>query len=265
MSDFHLPSFSSLIFWKVSHFSEFQIFPSLQFSSLINFDVEPKSKPSTKMTNQKYVVQDTRPKVKQQRQDGEMVTIERIHDGGGGRSLLPPHQRQSTPSHYLQNIPGLNMNLAANDPNVRTIKQHYYPEGGWGWITIAVASFVHFMTANFFPSPGLLSIQVMDTFNPDQGIVAAGNKILLPSINSLSPFSVLSQSFQCAFSLSPFSVLSFSIRSVCFLFQSVQCAFFFNPFSVTVNRVQVTTQHAGLCDSNASNEWYKLLLASFLL
>lgn len=195
MSDFHLPSFSSLIFWKVSHFLEFQIFPSLQFSSLINFYVEPKSKPSTKMTNQKYVVQDTRPKVKQQREDGEMVTIERMYDGGGGRSLLASHQRHhgaQSPSHYLQNIPGLNMNLAANDPNVRTIKQHYYPEGGWGWITIAVASFVHFMTANFFPSPGLLSIQVMDTFNPDQGIVAAGKKILLPSVNSLNPFSVFS-------------------------------------------------------------------------
>lgn len=122
------------------------------------------------MTNQKYVVQDSRPKLK--RNEDQMVTIERI---AGRRSGA--HVPQS-PSHFLQNIPGINMNLAANDPNVRTIKQHYYPEGGWGWVTICVASFAHFMTANFSPSPGLLSIQVMDTFHPDQGIVAAGNKII---------------------------------------------------------------------------------------
>lgn len=123
------------------------------------------------MTNQKYVVQDSRPKFK--RNENQMVTNERITGRRPGANV------PQSPSHFLQNIPGINMNLAANDPNVRTIKQHYYPEGGWGWVTICVASFAHFMTANFSPSPGLLSIQVMDTFRPDQGIVAAGNKIFV--------------------------------------------------------------------------------------
>ena len=77
-------------------------------------------------------------------------------------------------SHYLQNIPGINMTLAANDPNIRTIKQHYYPEGGWGWIVVGVVCFTHFITSGVIPAGGLLLIEIMKTFNPDQGVVAAG-------------------------------------------------------------------------------------------
>ena len=28
---------------------------------------------------------------------------------------------------------------------LRTLKQHYYPEGGWGWVILCVSSMVHIL------------------------------------------------------------------------------------------------------------------------
>ena len=28
---------------------------------------------------------------------------------------------------------------------LRTLKQHYYPEGGWGWVVVIVGCLVHFL------------------------------------------------------------------------------------------------------------------------
>ena len=90
----------------------------------------------------------------------------------------PTTQRSvsSQPASYLQHIPGINMNLPANDPSVRTIKQHYYPEGGWGWVIVAVASFTHFITSPLTsPAISLLVIEIAGHF--DQHFVSAGESL----------------------------------------------------------------------------------------
>lgn len=32
-----------------------------------------------------------------------------------------------------------------NPRHPRTLRQHYYPEGGWGWIVLAVSAVVHLL------------------------------------------------------------------------------------------------------------------------
>jgi hypothetical protein len=98
------------------------------------------------------------------------------HTNATTKSLLNHKTSNSSQAtSYLQNIPGINMILPANDPSVRTIKQHYYPEGGWGWVIVSLASFVHFLTAGISsPAMSLLILEIMNTFAPESGLVAAG-------------------------------------------------------------------------------------------
>lgn len=106
------------------------------------------------------------------------------HTNTTSKSLLNHKTSNSSQAtSYLQNIPGINMTLPANDPSVRTIKQHYYPEGGWGWVIVSLASFVHFLTASISsPAMSLLVLEIINTFSPESGIVAAGktSKTSLP-------------------------------------------------------------------------------------
>lgn len=39
---------------------------------------------------------------------------------------------------------------------VPTLKQHYYPEGGWGWIVVAVSFAVHVLNQGLHMSSGVL-------------------------------------------------------------------------------------------------------------
>lgn len=113
------------------------------------------------------------------------------HTNATGKSLLNHKTSNSSQAtSYLQNIPGINMILPANDPSVRTIKQHYYPEGGWGWVIISLSSFVHFLTAAISsPVMSLLILEIINTFSPESGIVAAGKVVLHSFITQIfSPF-----------------------------------------------------------------------------
>jgi hypothetical protein len=39
---------------------------------------------------------------------------------------------------------------------VPTLKQHYYPEGGWGWIIVAVSFAVHVLNQGLHMSSGVM-------------------------------------------------------------------------------------------------------------
>jgi len=39
---------------------------------------------------------------------------------------------------------------------VPTLKQHYYPEGGWGWIVVAVSFAVHVLNQGLHMSSGVM-------------------------------------------------------------------------------------------------------------
>ncbi|XP_053201301.1 uncharacterized protein LOC128386308 [Panonychus citri] len=68
---------------------------------------------------------------------------------------------------------GINKTLSPDNPMIRTIGQHYYPEGGWGWIISVCSSLCYFITASLFPAHSFLILDIMRTFKPDEGILAA--------------------------------------------------------------------------------------------
>ena len=128
---------------------------------------------------------------KQQQQQQQQQHSSHVHDNINQGAISG---NSSNNYSYLINIPGINLPLSANDPSIKTIKQHYYPEGAWGWVILAVASFVHFITAALTPTCGLLIVEIMNYFTPDQGIVSAG-ECFLPLFYFLLPHAASSLAF----------------------------------------------------------------------
>ncbi|XP_013774627.1 monocarboxylate transporter 10-like [Limulus polyphemus] len=54
------------------------------------------------------------------------------------------------------------------DPKNSTIRQHYYPEGGWGWVVCACAVFVHGLTTGVQLSYGMFYVEVLRMFGEDK-------------------------------------------------------------------------------------------------
>lgn len=71
-------------------------------------------------------------------------------------------------------IPGINMILSPDDPIIRTINQHYYPESGWGLIIVFCASMMFILTAGLNPAVGFIVIDMVQVYRPEEGIVIAG-------------------------------------------------------------------------------------------
>ena len=56
-----------------------------------------------------------------------------------------------------RNVPA----LRRRDVDTSTIRQHYYPEGGWGWIVCGVGFLVHLLTSGLQLSFGLLYLYTL--------------------------------------------------------------------------------------------------------
>lgn len=54
-----------------------------------------------------------------------------------------------------------------------TLKQHYYPEGGWGWVVAAVAVAAHLLTHGLHLASGVFIQELVHKFGPDT-VVPAG-------------------------------------------------------------------------------------------
>lgn len=63
-------------------------------------------------------------------------------------------------------VPGVSK-AALEKPSVSTIRQHYYPEGGWGWVVCACALLVHMLTHGVHGAYGLLLIIIRQQFHGD--------------------------------------------------------------------------------------------------
>lgn len=48
-----------------------------------------------------------------------------------------------------------------------TITQHYYPEGGWGYVVLAVATICHSLICGFHLSAGVFILQILNKFGED--------------------------------------------------------------------------------------------------
>lgn len=54
--------------------------------------------------------------------------------------------------------------LVADLRQLLTLKQHYYPEGGWGWVILTCSFLVHVLNHGFLTSAGLFYLEVMRKF-----------------------------------------------------------------------------------------------------
>lgn len=56
--------------------------------------------------------------------------------------------------------------LVADLRQLLTLKQHYYPEGGWGWVVLVAAVLVHVLSHGLLTSAGLFYIEILRKFGP---------------------------------------------------------------------------------------------------
>ncbi|KAJ3651579.1 hypothetical protein Zmor_017609 [Zophobas morio] len=82
------------------------------------------------------------------------------HERGRERSApRPPDDEDSFPVICERELHSLHRNIPAlrrRDVDTATIKQHYYPEGGWGWLVCGAAFLAHLLTTGFQLAFGLL-------------------------------------------------------------------------------------------------------------
>ncbi|XP_057668640.1 monocarboxylate transporter 2-like [Diorhabda carinulata] len=76
----------------------------------------------------------------------------------------PPDDEDSFPVIHERELHSLHRNIPAlrrRDVDTATIKQHYYPEGGWGWLVCGAAFLAHLLTSGIQLSYGLLYLYTM--------------------------------------------------------------------------------------------------------
>lgn len=75
----------------------------------------------------------------------------------------PSHRTKDGGSRRARrgNIPGL------SDPKASTIHQHYYPEGGWGWIVLCSALFMDVLSSTLQLSAGFYAPEIRRRFKLD--------------------------------------------------------------------------------------------------
>ena len=68
--------------------------------------------------------------------------------------------------------------LKGFNPKSATFRQHYYPEGGWGWVIIICATVVQILTSGIQLSFGILYIHCLKMFG-QESVMSTGNFLFL--------------------------------------------------------------------------------------
>ncbi|KAF4532381.1 hypothetical protein B566_EDAN004462 [Ephemera danica] len=81
--------------------------------------------------------------------------------GGADEALQVLNERDMNSLH--KTVPA----LRRHDVNTATIRQHYYPEGGWGWIVCACGFLVHVFTTGLQFSFGVLYLETVKIYGKE--------------------------------------------------------------------------------------------------
>ncbi|KAJ8921714.1 hypothetical protein NQ315_010624 [Exocentrus adspersus] len=106
--------------------------------------------------------------------DEELSSDERPRRGGLSRSRSLP---QLSVSHHDSGLGSYYGGSGVDEPPVSraarlvadlrqllTLKQHYYPEGGWGWVVLVCAILVHILSHGLHTSAGLFYTEMIKKF-----------------------------------------------------------------------------------------------------
>ncbi|XP_023224834.1 monocarboxylate transporter 10-like [Centruroides sculpturatus] len=63
--------------------------------------------------------------------------------------------------------------LAVDETKTSTIKQHYYPEGGWGWVVCVCAVLIHMLSTGLHSAFGFFLLEILKKFKKDSDVVQA--------------------------------------------------------------------------------------------
>ncbi|KAL1436591.1 hypothetical protein MTO96_049494 [Rhipicephalus appendiculatus] len=86
--------------------------------------------------------------------------------------------------HVGARPPGTSKSTRSQPPSSRpgTIRQHYYPEGGWGWTVCACGFLVHLLSDGLLASHGFMIVVVQKKFRdaaPSSTTYGAGSVMKL--------------------------------------------------------------------------------------
>ncbi|KAF8777983.1 hypothetical protein HNY73_014760 [Argiope bruennichi] len=83
-----------------------------------------------------------------------------------GKEATPVRKtRSGTSSSGSSMKPSLSSRL--DNLKISTIRQHYYPEGGWGWVICACAFVINMLTSGLLLSYGILYREVIKEFGEE--------------------------------------------------------------------------------------------------
>lgn len=105
--------------------------------------------------------------------DNQNGPINVISGQNGG---TPVRKTRSGTSSGSSTKPSLSSRL--DNLKISTIRQHYYPEGGWGWVICGCAFTINMLTYGLLLSYGIFSREVVKEFGEEYQ-EQAGKRILL--------------------------------------------------------------------------------------
>ncbi|XP_050080387.1 monocarboxylate transporter 10-like [Anopheles maculipalpis] len=103
--------------------------------------------------------------------DDEEVDPEQGVVGDGGHSPTLPHLLHHRHHHHLPHQQRASSRMS--NTSTSTIKQHYYPEGGWGWIIVTVGVLVHILTHGLQTAFGVVILAAGRAY-PSESVVFTG-------------------------------------------------------------------------------------------
>uniref|UniRef100_A0A182TIS2 Uncharacterized protein n=1 Tax=Anopheles melas TaxID=34690 RepID=A0A182TIS2_9DIPT len=109
---------------------------------------------------------DDEEEVEEEEEDPEHGEVGEV---GDGHSPTLPHLLHHRHHHHLPHQQRASSRMS--NTSTSTIKQHYYPEGGWGWIIVLVGVLVHVLTHGLQTAVGVVILAAGRTYRIESIIV----------------------------------------------------------------------------------------------